>query len=133
MATGSSLRGESRDHIFRVAASGCKRIDGMKRLTPDSTWWHRVPHREITRSVAQGEGGQPWTILASICTRRTARCASWSESADAYCWTRHAPARRPLPPRAREAVRAYRQARAGARVFHHPDDDVPRDGHAVLA
>src|SRR5215813_6802972 len=27
--------------------------DGMKRLTPDSTWWHRVPHREITRSGAQ--------------------------------------------------------------------------------
>jgi len=23
------------------------RIDGMKRLTPHSTWWHKVPHREI--------------------------------------------------------------------------------------
>jgi hypothetical protein len=26
-----------------------ERIDRMKRLTPHSTWWHRVPHREITR------------------------------------------------------------------------------------
>src|SRR5262249_49351507 len=45
----------------------------------------------------------------------------------------HAPARRPLPPRPREAVRAHGQARAGARVPHHRDDDVPRDGHALLA
>src|SRR5215831_1887017 len=58
-----------------------ERIDGMKRLTPDSTWWHRVPHREITRSVAQREGGQPWTILASICTRGKARSASWPRAA----------------------------------------------------
>src|SRR5262245_55650031 len=57
------------------------RIDGMKRLTPDSTWWHRVPHREITRSMAQGEGGQPWTILASICTRGKARSVSWPREA----------------------------------------------------
>ena len=21
-----------------------QRVDGMKRLTPDSTWWHRLPH-----------------------------------------------------------------------------------------
>ena len=35
----------------------------MKRLTPHSTWWHRVPHREITCSRAQGEGGRPWTII----------------------------------------------------------------------
>ena len=27
-------------------------VDGTKRLTPDSRWWHRVRHREITRSVA---------------------------------------------------------------------------------
>src|SRR5215471_19301779 len=56
-------------------------IDRMKRLTPDSTWWHRVPHREITRSVAQGEGGQPWTILASICTRGKVRFVSWLRAA----------------------------------------------------
>ena len=28
----------------------------MKRLTPDSRWWHKVPHREITRSVAKEKG-----------------------------------------------------------------------------
>src|SRR5215510_1604028 len=28
----------------------------MKRLTPHSTWWHRVPHRKITRSQAQEKG-----------------------------------------------------------------------------
>ncbi len=46
---------------------------------------------------------------------------------------RHAPARRPLPPRPRQALPAHGQARAGPRAPHHRDDDVPRDGHAVLA
>jgi tetratricopeptide (TPR) repeat protein len=46
---------------------------------------------------------------------------------------RHAPARRPLPPRARQALPAHGQARAGPRAPHHRDDAVPRDGHAVLA
>jgi len=44
----------------------------MKRLTPDSTWWHRVPHREITRSVAQREGGcgiGSWGFLEGRCLR----------------------------------------------------------------
>src|SRR5262249_43706641 len=73
----------------------------MKRLTLDSTWWHRVPHREITRSVAQGEGGQPWTILASIGTRRTARCTSWSRGAN--CLSAGSV---PIPPLCRHAGRA---------------------------
>src|SRR5207245_8651159 len=46
---------------------------------------------------------------------------------------RHAPPRRPLPPWPRQALSAHRQARAGARAPQHRDDDVPRDGHAVLA
>ena len=46
---------------------------------------------------------------------------------------RHASPRRPLPPRSRQAVSAHRNARAGARAPHDRDDDVPRDGHAVLA
>src|SRR5439155_16826881 len=50
-------------------------IDGMKRLTPSSTWWHTLPHRENALNGARG-GGQPWTMLASTCTRRKARFAS---------------------------------------------------------
>src|SRR5437899_6973792 len=46
---------------------------------------------------------------------------------------RHAPPRRPLPPRPRQALPAHGQAGAGAGAPHHCDDDVPRDGHAVLA
>ena len=46
---------------------------------------------------------------------------------------RHAPARRPLPPRPRQALPAHGQAAAGAGAPHHRDDDVPRDGHALLA
>src|SRR4029453_9575751 len=46
---------------------------------------------------------------------------------------RHAPPRRPLPPRPRQALPAHGQARAGAGAPHHRDDDVPRDGHDVLA
>ena len=33
----------------------------------------------------------------------------------------------------RQALPAHGPARAGARAPHHRDDDVPRDGHAVLA
>ena len=46
---------------------------------------------------------------------------------------RNAPPRRPLPPRSRQALPAHRQAGAGPRAPHHRDDDVPRDGHALLA
>ena len=44
-----------------------------------------------------------------------------------------APARRPLPPRPQQALPPHGQARAGPRALHHCDDDVPRDGHAVLS
>src|SRR5215471_12691480 len=67
--------------LEHFSACSTERIDTMKRLIPDSTWWPRVPHREITRSVAQGEGGQPWTILASICTKGKARSVSWLRAA----------------------------------------------------
>src|SRR5262249_52438909 len=43
-----------------------------------------------------------------------------------------APRDRPLPPRPPPALPAHRQAAGGARASHHRDDDVPRDGHAVL-
>ncbi|PYN92589.1 MAG: hypothetical protein DMD89_27170 [Candidatus Rokuibacteriota bacterium] len=47
--------------------------------------------------------------------------------------TRHAPARRPLPPRPRPALPAHGQATGGGGAPRHRDGDVPRDGHAVLA
>jgi signal transduction histidine kinase len=47
--------------------------------------------------------------------------------------TRHAPPRRPLPPRPRHALSARGQARAGPRAPRHRDDEVRRDGHAFLA
>jgi len=46
---------------------------------------------------------------------------------------RHAPPRRALPPRPWQALPAHRQARASARAPHHRHDDVPRDGHELLA
>jgi class 3 adenylate cyclase len=46
---------------------------------------------------------------------------------------RHAPPRRPLPPRPRQALPAHQQARAGPGAPRHRDDDVSRDGHALLA
>jgi hypothetical protein len=45
----------------------------------------------------------------------------------------HAPARRPLPFRPRQALSAHGGARGGARALDHRDNDVSRDGHAVLA
>src|SRR5262249_48178419 len=41
--------------------------------------------------------------------------------------------RRPLPRWSRQALPAHRQARAGPGASHEGDDDVPRDGHGVLA
>src|SRR5678815_4912321 len=40
---------------------------------------------------------------------------------------------RTLPPRPRHALSAHGQARAGPGAPDHRDDDVPRDGHDVLA
>src|SRR5713101_6865546 len=31
-------------------------VDGMKRLTPHSTWWHRLPHREHALKGARRRG-----------------------------------------------------------------------------
>jgi tetratricopeptide (TPR) repeat protein len=55
------------------------------------------------------------------------------QGAGAWRAARHAPARRPLPPRPRQALPAHRQAPAGAGTSHHRDHDVPRNGHAILA
>jgi hypothetical protein len=35
---------------------GEERVDGMKRLTPSSTWWHTLPHRENALTGARGGG-----------------------------------------------------------------------------
>ena len=43
---------------------------------------------------------------------------------------RHAPGRRPLSPRPRQARSPHGQARRGAGAPPHGDGDVPRDGHA---
>jgi hypothetical protein len=51
-------------------------LDGMKRLASRLTWWHTVPHKSTPRSTPQKGRGQPWTILASTCTRGTARSTS---------------------------------------------------------
>jgi hypothetical protein len=47
--------------------------------------------------------------------------------------TRHAPPRRPLPPRPRQARPAHGPTGAGPRAPHYRHGDVSRDGHAVLA
>src|SRR4030095_2861403 len=39
----------------------------------------------------------------------------------------------PLPPRPRQALSAHGQARPRTRAPNHRDNDVPRDGHALLA
>jgi len=46
---------------------------------------------------------------------------------------RHAPPRRPLPRRSREALPAHRETATSLRISQHRDDDVPRDGHDLLA
>ena len=35
---------------------GLQRVDGMKRLTPHPTWWHRLPHRETALYRRTEEG-----------------------------------------------------------------------------
>ena len=47
--------------------------------------------------------------------------------------TGHAPPRRPLPPRPRQALPAHGQAAGSPGAPHHRDDHVPRDGDGLLA
>jgi len=52
------------------------------------------------------------------------------------CWppsSACAPSSPPLPPGPRQALPTDPKARAGSGAPHHRDDDVRRDGHAVLA
>src|SRR4029450_11812749 len=46
---------------------------------------------------------------------------------------RHAPPRRPLPPRPRQALSANRRPGEGPRATGNGGHDVPRDGHDLLA
>jgi hypothetical protein len=48
----------------------------MKRLASRLTWWHRLRHKSTPRSTPQNGRGQPWTILASTCTREKPRSTS---------------------------------------------------------
>jgi class 3 adenylate cyclase len=61
------------------------------------------------------------------------RLDALSPGAGARRAPRHAPPRRPLPSRPRQALPAHGQARAGAGAPRHRDDDVSRDGDDVLA
>ncbi len=65
--------------------------------------------------------------------RRRERRGPLPPGAGARGAARNAPTRRPLPPRPRQALPARGQARAGPRAPDRRDDDVPRDGHAILA
>jgi hypothetical protein len=44
-------------------------VDGMKRPASRSTWWHTLPHKSSHAVNAAERKDQPWTILASTCTR----------------------------------------------------------------
>ena len=38
--------GTGQANIEKILADRSVSVDGMKRLTPHSTWWHRLPHRQ---------------------------------------------------------------------------------------
>jgi tetrahydromethanopterin S-methyltransferase subunit B len=42
-------------HRYEGTVNQVMRVDGMKRLTPSSTWWHTLPHRENALRGAPGE------------------------------------------------------------------------------
>ena len=59
--------------LIRIELGFLKRIDGMKRLTPPlNVVAYTAPPREDALTGARG-GGQPWSMLALIRTRRKAR------------------------------------------------------------
>jgi tetratricopeptide (TPR) repeat protein len=76
-------------------------------------------------------------LLGNIASHPPVRCRErgglLSEGAGAGRASRHAPPHRPLPSRARQALPAHGQWRPSPRTPRHRDDDVPRNGHAVLA
>ena len=79
---------------------------------PDHAW----PYRGDGAAPADRAGGGP--LLRGAGSRRRA-------------W--HAPARGPLPPRPRQALPARWQPRDWAQASRDRCDDVPPDGHALLA
>src|SRR5206468_10037460 len=91
------------------------------------------------RSQAQGTGPRGMVVAplgrdpAEGGARHRRSRGGASPSPDPGDGARDAPAGRPLPPRPRQALPAYGQARAGAGAPHHGDDDVSRDGYALLA
>src|SRR5260370_20282685 len=113
-----------------VAVAGCaarkpaweaweKKWDGLLELGDLKRWRHtRNTYWAISR---------PTSIGSTPTAARPTTAMRWHCRA-----TRHAPPRRRLPSRARQAASAHWQAGAGPRTPHHCDDDVPRDGHALL-
>ena len=96
--------------------------------------------RALTLTRERGERGhEAWALrlLGEIASHHdhpdvaTAE-AHYRAGHDARHRARHAPPRRPLPPRPRQAL-PRAAAPAGAGAPHHRDDDVPRDGHDFLA
>src|SRR5262249_33909338 len=78
--------------------------------------------------VALGRDRRSGVLKQSGCCRRS--------NSRGPCFGRrleHAPPHRPLPPRPRQALPSHGRGAAGAGASHDRDDDVPRDGHDVLA
>jgi hypothetical protein len=63
-------RGGMRLRIELTSAGFWRGEDLMKRLASRLTWWHNAP-QESPAVNAAARRGQPWTMLASTCTRES--------------------------------------------------------------
>ena len=93
---------------------------------------------EMARAQPQrGTEAWAWRLLGEIAAEADPPGVQEAETAyqrgaDARVRPRHAPPRRPLPPRPRQALPEGRTRRAGAGRADHRGRDVPRDGDDVL-
>src|SRR5437660_9700064 len=95
------------------------------------------PRGRIPSVSARVRGPCPAPTRRRRDPRRPVRCREWRgalpQGAGARKAARNPTARRSLPPWPRQTPSTYRQAAASPGASENCDDDVPRDGHGVLA
>jgi hypothetical protein len=89
-----------------------------------------VSHRLETR--ASEAHALAWPLTSRRPAALRTRAATTSRPSPSPTCSACAPGR-PLPPRSQQALPADGPARASSGAPHHRHDDVPRDGHPVLA
>ena len=105
----------------------------QRRSHAQTSLWHRLRGRPVSESgrFRHGDGTRGWGAHRRRVLELPTLAIPPSDRASRG--DRPPPTPGPLPARPQQALPAHRPEAGGSRAFHHRDDQVPRDGHAVLA